>query len=68
MNRVGPKSKKQCVNCTCATTGFCPRGVGVHIKSDGAEQEGAAAPAVRPNQTLRQQLQKLPQNRKRLRY
>ena len=25
------KSKKPCVNCTCATTGFCPRGVGANI-------------------------------------
>ena len=57
--------KKPCVNCTCATTGFCPRGVGANIPRDGTD----AAPAtksVRPNQSLRQELQKLPQNRRRM--
>lgn len=60
------KEKKQCVNCTCATTGFCPRGVGVNIVKDAAAE--APVKPVRPNQALREQLQKLPGNRRKLRY
>ncbi|RTL55571.1 MAG: hypothetical protein EKK46_06545 [Rhodocyclaceae bacterium] len=68
MNRAGPKSKKQCVNCTCADTGFCPRGVGVNIKRDENATDTAQGKPPRPNANLREQLQKLPQNRKRMRY
>ncbi|HEX5392396.1 MAG TPA: hypothetical protein VFW68_03905 [Rhodocyclaceae bacterium] len=56
------------MNCTCATTGFCPRGVGVHIKKDETDLAAASAKPLRNNQTLREQLQKLPKNRKQMRY
>ncbi|MCK9283945.1 MAG: hypothetical protein M0P39_06640 [Rhodocyclaceae bacterium] len=64
MTAVG---KKPCVNCTCAATGFCPRGVGVHIKR---EAPVAARPltAAQRAQALREQLQKLPGKRRSLRY
>jgi hypothetical protein len=56
-------TKKPCVNCTCATTGFCPRGVGANIPA-AAEK----STPVKPNQALREQLRHLPGNRRRMRY
>ena len=57
-------TKKPCVNCTCATTGFCPRGVGANIPAELA----AAPKPLSPNQARRAQLRQLPQHRKALRY
>ena len=64
-----PKSRKPCVNCTCATTGFCPRGVGANIPPELA----AALPAARgkrpsASQLRREQLRQLPGNRKKMRF
>lgn len=61
--------RKPCVNCTCATTGFCPRGVGANIPPELA----AAMPApvgkpLSPNQLRRAQLAQLPGKRKALRF
>jgi hypothetical protein len=39
---TSPTGKKPCVNCTCATTGFCPRGVGANIPPELAAQQPAA--------------------------
>ena len=38
--------RKPCVNCTCATTGFCPRGVGANIPPELAAAN--PAPAGKP--------------------
>ncbi|NML25680.1 hypothetical protein [Zoogloea dura] len=65
-----PASKKPCVNCTCATTGFCPRGVGANIPPGMAAASPQAEPA-RPqsaNQLRRAQLAQLPGKRKAMRY
>ncbi len=62
-------SRKPCVNCTCATTGFCPRGVGANIPPELAAARPAPA-ATRPsaNQARREQLAQLPGNRKKMRF
>ena len=61
--------RKPCVNCTCATTGFCPRGVGANIPPElAAAQPAAPAKRPSPNQLRREQLSQLPGNRKKMRY
>ncbi len=62
-------SRKPCVNCTCATTGFCPRGVGANIPPELAAARPAPV-AKRPsaNQARREQLAQLPGNRKKMRF
>jgi hypothetical protein len=55
---------KPCVNCTCASTGFCPRGVGANIPP-------AATPVQKPlspGEARRLALRQLPRQRKALRY
>jgi len=61
------KSKKPCVNCTCATTGFCPRGVGANIPPELAAAQAPLKP-VSPSQLRREQLRQLPGNRKKMRF
>ncbi len=61
------KSKKPCVNCTCATTGFCPRGVGANIPPELAAAPVPAKP-VSPSQLRREELRQLPGNRKKMRF
>lgn len=61
------KSKKPCVNCTCATTGFCPRGVGANIPPELSAAPVPAKP-VSPSQLCREQLRQLPGNRKKMRF
>jgi hypothetical protein len=61
------KSKKPCVNCTCATTGFCPRGVGANIPPELAAAQAPLKPAS-PSQLRREQLRHLPGNRKKMRF
>lgn len=64
-------AKKPCVNCTCATTGFCPRGVGANIPESMKKAEAALTPAqlARRRADARQaELRQLPQNRKRMRF
>lgn len=56
--------RKPCVNCTCAETGFCPRGVGANIRRESGEKPQPA----KPNQALREQLRQLPGNRRRMRF
>lgn len=64
-----PASKKPCVNCTCATTGFCPRGVGANIPPGMASSAPAEAPRPQSaNQLRRAQLAQLPGKRKAMRY
>lgn len=62
-------SRKPCVNCTCATTGFCPRGVGANIPPELASAQ-PAAPARKPTaaELRREQLRQLPGNRKKMRF
>lgn len=61
--------RKPCVNCTCATTGFCPRGVGANIPPElAAASPAPAGQAQSPNQLRRAQLQQLPGNRKKMRF
>lgn len=62
-------SRKPCVNCTCATTGFCPRGVGANIPPELAAVQ-PAAPAKKPSaaELRREQLRQLPGNRKKMRF
>ncbi len=62
-------SRKPCVNCTCATTGFCPRGVGANIPPELAAAQ-PAAPAKKPTaaELRREQLRQLPGNRKKMRF
>lgn len=62
-------SRKPCVNCTCATTGFCPRGVGANIPPELAAAQ-SAAPAKKPTaaELRREQLRQLPGNRKKMRF
>lgn len=62
-------SRKPCVNCTCATTGFCPRGVGANIPTELAAAQ-PAAPAKKPTaaELRREQLRQLPGNRKKMRF
>lgn len=62
-------SRKPCVNCTCATTGFCPRGVGANIPPELAAAQ-PAAPARKPTaaELRREQLRQLPGNRKKMRF
>lgn len=62
-------SRKPCVNCTCATTGFCPRGVGANIPPELAAAQ-PAAPARKPSaaELRREQLRQLPGNRKKMRF
>lgn len=66
---TSPTGKKPCVNCTCATTGFCPRGVGANIPPEQTVSR-TEAPARAPSagQLRRAQLQQLPGNRRRMRY
>ena len=40
--------RKPCVNCTCATTGFCPRGVGANIPPELAAARPAPDPVGTP--------------------
>jgi len=65
MRSVG---KKPCVNCTCATTGFCPRGVGANVPAAETAAGPRATTPLPRNQSLREALRKLPQNRRRMRY
>jgi len=61
--------KKPCVNCTCATTGFCPRGVGANIPPElAASRPAAPADPRSANQLRRAQLAQLPGNRKKMRF
>lgn len=62
-------SRKPCVNCTCATTGFCPRGVGANIPPELTAAQ-PAAPARKPTaaELRREQLRQLPGNRKKMRF
>ncbi|TXH34077.1 MAG: hypothetical protein E6Q92_13255 [Burkholderiaceae bacterium] len=62
-------SRKPCVNCTCATTGFCPRGVGANIPPELAAAK-PATPAKKPSaaELRREQLRQLPGNRKKMRF
>ncbi len=62
-------SRKPCVNCTCATTGFCPRGVGANIPPELAAAQ-PTAPAKKPSaaELRREQLRQLPGNRKKMRF
>lgn len=67
MNTVS--GKKPCVNCTCATTGFCPRGVGANIPPELAAQHNAApATPLSVGQQRREQLRQLPGNRRKMRF
>ncbi len=68
-SRTSRPSKKPCVNCTCATTGFCPRGVGANIPPELAAAQ-PAAPAKKPTaaELRREQLRQLPGNRKKMRF
>jgi len=45
-NAAARPGRKPCVNCTCATTGFCPRGVGANIPPELAAAN--PAPAGKP--------------------
>ena len=61
--------RKLCVNCTCATTGFCPRGVGANIPPElAAANPAPAGKPLPPNQLRRAQLAQLPGKRKALRF
>ena len=60
--------RKPCVNCTCATTGFCPRGVGANIPLELAAQATAPAKPRSPGQVRREQLAQLAGNRKKMRF
>jgi len=61
--------KKPCVNCTCATTGFCPRGVGANIPPElVAQQNTAPAKPQSAGQQRREQLRQLPGNRRKMRF
>ena len=61
--------RKPCVNCTCATTGFCPRGVGANIPPElAAANPAPAGNPLSPNQLRRAQLAQLPGKRKALRF
>ena len=64
---TSPTGKKPCVNCTCATTGFCPRGVGANIPPELAAATPPAKPQS-PGQLRREQLRQLPGNRRKLRF
>ena len=60
---------KPCVNCTCATTGFCPRGVGANIPPElAAANPAPAGKPLSPTQLRRAQLAQLPGKRKALRF
>ncbi|MBL8460764.1 MAG: hypothetical protein JNM92_15480 [Zoogloea sp.] len=59
--------KKPCVNCTCATTGFCPRGVGANIPPELAARQAPAKPLT-PGQQRREQLRQLPGKRRAMRF
>ena len=62
-------SRKPCVNCTCATTGFCPRGVGANIPPElAAAQPAALAKKPSAAELRREQLRQLPGNRKKMRF
>lgn len=62
-------SRKPCVNCTCATTGFCPRGVGANIPPElAAAQPAASAKKPTAAELRREQLRQLPGNRKKMRF
>ena len=66
---TSPTGKKPCVNCTCATTGFCPRGVGANIPPELATQQPAAkATPLTPGQQRREQLRQLPGKRRAMRF
>lgn len=68
-NTAARPGRKPCVNCTCATTGFCPRGVGANIPPELAA--ASPAPAGKPlsaGQLRRAQLQQMPGNRKKMRF
>ena len=67
-SRTSRPSKKPCVNCTCATTGFCPRGVGANIPPELAAQATAPAKPRSPGQLRREQLAQLAGNRKKMRF
>src|SRR5574343_159695 len=50
-------SRKPCVNCTCATTGFCPRGVGANIPPElAAARPAQAGKPLSPGQLRRAEL------------
>ena len=68
-NAAARPGRKPCVNCTCATTGFCPRGVGANIPPELAAAQ-PAAPAKKPTaaELRREQLRQLPGNRKKMRF
>ena len=68
-NSAARPGRKPCVNCTCATTGFCPRGVGANIPPELAAAQ-PAAPAKKPSaaELRREQLRQLPGNRKKMRF
>ncbi|WP_374263273.1 hypothetical protein [Zoogloea sp.] len=62
-------NRKPCVNCTCATTGFCPRGVGANIPPElAAAERPAKVPRPSANQLRRAQLAQLPGNRRKMRF
>jgi hypothetical protein len=66
---TSPSGKKPCVNCTCATTGFCPRGVGANIPPElAAQQPPAKARPLSPGQQRREQLRQLPGKRRAMRF
>ena len=68
-NAAARPGRKPCVNCTCATTGFCPRGVGANIPPELAAAN--PAPASKPlsaGQLRRAKLQQLPGNRRKMRF
>lgn len=61
--------KKPCVNCTCATTCFCPRGVGANIPPElAAAPSAASAKPASAGQLRREQLRQLPGNRRKMRF
>lgn len=62
-------TRKPCVNCTCASTGFCPRGVGANIPPElAAAQAVPSAPRPSANQQRRAALAQLPGNRRKMRF
>lgn len=66
---TSPTGKKPCVNCTCATTGFCPRGVGANIPPElAAQQPAAKVTPLTPGQQRREQLRQLPGKRRAMRF
>ena len=62
------RARKPCVNCTCATTGFCPRGVGANIPPELAAAQAVPAKKTSAAQLRREQLRQLPGNRKKMRF